>query len=89
MNLVENAYSKAKSADDNIGKETGEWEEAVQEDYGRERLKRHRIEVGGRVWIPHIWGQEDFLKDWIDCSAFDACLLPNGIVSARASLVGR
>ncbi|PON42428.1 hypothetical protein PanWU01x14_281860 [Parasponia andersonii] len=57
------------------------------EDNRRERLKRHRIEVAGRVWIPEIWGQEDLLKDWIDCNAFDACLVPNGIISARASLV--
>uniref|UniRef100_A0A803P644 Uncharacterized protein n=1 Tax=Cannabis sativa TaxID=3483 RepID=A0A803P644_CANSA len=37
-----------------------------KDDNGRERLKRHRIEMGGRVWIPDIWGQEDLLKDWID-----------------------
>ncbi|KAF4364211.1 hypothetical protein F8388_000163 [Cannabis sativa] len=58
-----------------------------KDDNGRERLKRHRIEMGGRVWIPDIWGQEDLLKDWIDCNAFDACLGPNGLMSARASLV--
>jgi hypothetical protein len=39
------------------------------EDAGvRERLKRHSVEVAGRVWIPDIWGQEELLKDWIDCS---------------------
>ncbi|OVA06011.1 hypothetical protein BVC80_1707g117 [Macleaya cordata] len=54
---------------------------------GREKLKRHRIEVAGRVWIPDLWGQEELLKDWIDCSAFDASLFPNGIMSARAALV--
>ncbi|OMO68373.1 hypothetical protein COLO4_29740 [Corchorus olitorius] len=59
----------------------------IVEDNGRERLKRHRIEVAGRVWIPEIWGQEELLKDWIDCSAFDASLVPNGIMSARAALV--
>ncbi|KAE8731108.1 sucrose responsive element binding protein [Hibiscus syriacus] len=59
-----------------------------EEDNGRERLKRHRIEVAkSRVWIPDIWGQEDLLKDWIDCSAFDECLVPTGITSARAALV--
>ncbi|KAJ1379816.1 protein BIC1-like [Sesbania bispinosa] len=42
------------------------------EDSGRERLKRHRIEVAGRVWIPEIWGQEELLKDWIDSRTFDA-----------------
>ncbi|PIN25690.1 hypothetical protein CDL12_01569 [Handroanthus impetiginosus] len=54
---------------------------------GRERLKRHRVEVAGQVWIPDIWGQEDFLKDWIDCTAFDASLVNSRIMSARASLV--
>ncbi|KAJ0973418.1 hypothetical protein J5N97_021377 [Dioscorea zingiberensis] len=56
-------------------------------DTGRERLKRHRIEMAGRVWIPEIWGQESFLKDWIDCAAFDTSLVPKGLVSARDSLV--
>lgn len=53
----------------------------------RERLKRHRTEVAGHVWIPDLWGQEDLLMDWIDCSAFDTCLMPKGIASARASLI--
>lgn len=56
-------------------------------DTGRERLKRHRREIAGRVWIPEIWGQEELLKDWIDCSTFDTCLVPAGISSARAALV--
>lgn len=60
---------------------------AEEEEGGRERLKRHRREMAGRVWIPEIWGQEELLKDWIDCSAFDACLFPTGIGSARAALV--
>ncbi|KAF8050662.1 hypothetical protein N665_1911s0007 [Sinapis alba] len=54
---------------------------------GREKPKQHRREVAGRVWIPEIWGQEDLLKDWIDCSTFDTCLVPAGISSARAALV--
>lgn len=54
---------------------------------GRERLKRHRVEVAGRVWIPDMWGQEDFLKDWIDCAAFDASLVNSSIMLARDSLV--
>lgn len=57
------------------------------EDSGRERLKRHRVEVAGRVWIPDIWGQEEILKDWIDCTAFDAPLVPSRIVMARTALV--
>ncbi|KAL0374877.1 UNVERIFIED_CONTAM: protein BIC1 [Sesamum radiatum] len=54
---------------------------------GREMLKRHRVEVAGRVWIPDMWGQEAFLKDWIDCGAFDASLVNSSIMSARAALV--
>ncbi|KAI3471820.1 hypothetical protein Pfo_028473 [Paulownia fortunei] len=63
--------------------------EGVVEDSssGRERLKRHRVEVAGRVWIPDMWGQENFLKDWIDCAAFDASLVNSSIMSARDSLV--
>ncbi|XVF07674.1 hypothetical protein REPUB_Repub06bG0160200 [Reevesia pubescens] len=57
------------------------------EDNGRERLKKHRIEVAEKVWIPEIWGQEELLTDWIDCSAFDTSLDPSGIMSARAALV--
>ncbi|XP_050383141.1 protein BIC1 [Argentina anserina] len=60
---------------------------AVAEDSGRERLKKHRLEVAGRVWIPDVWGQEEFLKDWVDCTAFDDSLFPNGILSARSALV--
>ncbi|KAI4348967.1 hypothetical protein L6164_009626 [Bauhinia variegata] len=59
----------------------------LAEDSGLERLKRHRVEVAGRVWIPDIWGQEELLKDWIDCSAFDAPLVTSRIMSARAALV--
>ncbi|KAG6403821.1 hypothetical protein SASPL_136054 [Salvia splendens] len=54
---------------------------------GRERLKRHRREVAGRVWIPDMWGQEDFLKDWIDSTVFDAAVRSGGITSARAALM--
>ncbi|WVZ06956.1 hypothetical protein V8G54_020302 [Vigna mungo] len=61
--------------------------EGLEEDSGRERLKRHRVEVAGRVWIPDMWGQEDLLKDWIDCTAFDAPLLPSKISTAREALV--
>lgn len=59
----------------------------VGEDSGRERLKRHRVEVAGSVWIPEIWGQEELLKDWIDCSAFDDPLVPSRISTAREALV--
>ncbi|XP_043699924.1 protein BIC1-like [Telopea speciosissima] len=62
--------------------------DATPEDIsGRERLKRHRKEVAGQVWIPEKWGKEEFLEDWIDCSAFNASLVPTGIISARAALI--
>ncbi|KAK9057649.1 hypothetical protein SSX86_022485 [Deinandra increscens subsp. villosa] len=60
---------------------------AVVEESGRDRLKRHRVEVAGRVRIPDIWGHEDLLKDWIDCTVFDSSLGNSTIVSARAALV--
>ncbi|XP_022747470.1 protein BIC1-like [Durio zibethinus] len=69
-----------------VTKEAKRVEESLEEHNGRERLKRRRIEVAGRVWIPEIWGQEELLKDWIDCSALDASLVPSGIISARAAL---
>ncbi|OIV92219.1 hypothetical protein TanjilG_31138 [Lupinus angustifolius] len=65
-----------------------EEESVIAEDSGRERLKRHRVEVAGSVWIPEIWGQEELLKDWIDCTtAFDAPLVPTRITIAREALV--
>ncbi|KAF9676375.1 hypothetical protein SADUNF_Sadunf09G0132100 [Salix dunnii] len=62
-------------------------EALLHKDCGRERLKRHIEEVAGRVMIPDTWGQENLLKDWIDCSTFDELLAPDGISSARESLV--
>lgn len=59
----------------------------LEEVSGREKLQRHRSDVAGQVWIPEIWGQEELLKDWIDCSAFDRSLVPSGIMSARDALV--
>ncbi|KAI8014553.1 Protein BIC1 [Camellia lanceoleosa] len=60
---------------------------AMAEVSGRDRLKRHRVEVAGRVWIPDIWGQEELLKDWVDCTTFDASLGNRNITLARAALV--
>ncbi|KAL9150145.1 hypothetical protein ABFS82_12G150200 [Erythranthe guttata] len=54
---------------------------------GREKLRKHRVEVAGRVWIPEMWGQEAFLKDWIDSTVFDSKLANSSIMSARVSLV--
>lgn len=89
---VQGLSSKGMAAEDplsplNVTKDIAAAPELESEDNGRERLNRHRVEVAGRVWIPEIWGQEEFLKDWIDCSAFDSSLVPNGVVSARKALV--
>ncbi|KAK9055420.1 hypothetical protein SSX86_026503 [Deinandra increscens subsp. villosa] len=54
---------------------------------GREKLKRHRMEMAGRVWIPDIWGQEDLLKKWIDCTVFDASVERSSVMSAREALI--
>ena len=59
----------------------------VEEEGGRERLKRHRVAMAGRVWIPDTWGQEKLLKEWIDCAAIDRSLVPAGLMSAREALV--
>ncbi|CAA7405365.1 unnamed protein product [Spirodela intermedia] len=59
----------------------------VVEESGRERLKRHRVAMGGSVWIPERWGKEELLKDWIDCAAVDRALVPAGLTSAREALV--
>lgn len=59
----------------------------VEDGAGREKLKRHRIDVAGRVWVPDMWGQENFLKDWTDCAAADASLVNSSIVLARDSLI--
>ncbi|KAK4282341.1 hypothetical protein QN277_013730 [Acacia crassicarpa] len=50
---------------------------------GREKQKKNGVEVVGSVWIPEIWGQEELLKDWTDCSAFDAPFVPSRIMTAR------
>ncbi|KAI3732879.1 hypothetical protein L1987_64090 [Smallanthus sonchifolius] len=59
----------------------------AMEESGRERLKKHRVEMAGRVWIPDIWGQEDLLKEWKDCTVFDSSLKNKSIMSARTALV--
>ncbi|KAL8254672.1 hypothetical protein R6Q59_032893 [Mikania micrantha] len=61
--------------------------EVVVEKSGRERLKKHWVEMSGRVWIPDIWGQEDLLKNWIDCTGFDSCLDKSSIMSARKAMI--
>lgn len=59
----------------------------VVEESGRERLKRHRVEMSGHVWIPDTWGQEDLLKNWIDSTVFDSSLEKSNIMSARDALI--
>ncbi|PWZ24669.1 Protein BIC1 [Zea mays] len=58
------------------------------EESARERLKRHRAEMAGRVRIPEMWGQERLLKDWVDCAVFDRPLAATaGLLTARDALV--
>ncbi|KAK4762481.1 hypothetical protein SAY86_008249 [Trapa natans] len=57
------------------------------QDCFREKLKRHRDEVAGRVTIPDSWGQEDHLTDWMEYSTFDALLGHTKISSAREALM--
>ncbi|XP_028773200.1 protein BIC2-like [Neltuma alba] len=58
------------------------------DDAGRERLKRHRDEVAGKVKIPDKWGQEQMMKDWIEFSTFDALLGSHRmIIAARDALI--
>uniref|UniRef100_A0A0E0KQA3 Protein BIC1 n=1 Tax=Oryza punctata TaxID=4537 RepID=A0A0E0KQA3_ORYPU len=68
-----------------------EQQEAAEDDgqaeSARERLKRHRREMAGRVWVPDMWGQEKLLKDWVDCAVFDRPLVPPDLLTARRALV--
>ncbi|XP_062219211.1 protein BIC1-like [Phragmites australis] len=60
----------------------------VVEESARERLKRHRTEMAGRVRIPDMWGQERLLKDWVDCAVFDHPLAATtGLLTARDALI--
>ncbi|KAI5664755.1 hypothetical protein M9H77_24078 [Catharanthus roseus] len=79
--------TRTSAATVNIDDGGGQNQGGGGEESGRERLKRHRVEVAGQVWIPDMWGQEELLKDWIDCSAFDASLMNSNIMLARAALV--
>ena len=68
--------------------ENDEKNNEVEEETGRERLKRHREEVAGRVAIPDKWGKEQMMKDWIDFTTFDALFAPHRlIVTARDALI--
>jgi len=66
---------------------------AGAEESARERLKRHRTDMAGRVRIPDMWGQERLLKDWVDCAVFDRPAgrlldrLPRACMQLRSSQV--
>ncbi|KAM3202081.1 protein BIC1 [Capsicum annuum] len=55
--------------------------------WGREKLKSHWREVGGRVYVPEKWGHEGSLREWMDCSSFSTILAPKGIELARKALM--
>uniref|UniRef100_A0ACD5U9Y5 Uncharacterized protein n=1 Tax=Avena sativa TaxID=4498 RepID=A0ACD5U9Y5_AVESA len=76
--------SKEREEEQKLLSPTAKEEEA---ETTRDRLKRHRREMAGRVWVPEMWGQEKLLKDWLDCSAFDRPLVPAGLLTARRALV--
>ncbi|XAR64677.1 hypothetical protein NMG60_11008450 [Bertholletia excelsa] len=82
----EEAEQEGNSPMGAVTRTTGGPDMATAEVNGRDRLKRHRNEVAGRVWIPDIWGQEELLKDWIDCTAFDNSLVSSSVMLARAAL---
>lgn len=52
----------------------------------RERLRRLRLEIGGKVCIPDTWDHESSLQDWFNCTAFTVAYVPPGLASARESL---
>ncbi|KAJ4802220.1 hypothetical protein LUZ62_014786 [Rhynchospora pubera] len=52
----------------------------------RDKLRRLKLEMGGRVCIPDTWGQESRLQDWANCTAFTGAYMPAGLASARAAL---
>ncbi|XP_055834799.1 uncharacterized protein LOC129903304 [Solanum dulcamara] len=56
---------------------------------GREKLKRHWREVGGRFFVPDRWEHEGSLREWMDCSSFDKILAPKGLKSAREALMSQ
>ncbi|XP_024633300.1 protein BIC1 [Medicago truncatula] len=61
----------------------------VEEITGRERLKRHREEMKGKVKVPENWEKEQKLKEWVDYTTFDALIFaPHAlIVTARDALI--
>ncbi|RLN07129.1 uncharacterized protein C2845_PM11G06580 [Panicum miliaceum] len=82
------AAATEAAASDVCGGEPVARRPAAAEESARERLKRHRTEMAGRVRIPDMWGQERLLKDWVDCAVFDRPLAATtGLLTARDALV--
>ncbi|KAF3340844.1 hypothetical protein FCM35_KLT09688 [Carex littledalei] len=61
-------------------------EKHMEKEGRRERLRRLRLEIGGKVCIPDTWDHESSLQDWSNCTAFTAAYMPPGLASARAAL---
>ncbi|KAK2370056.1 protein BIC1 [Trifolium repens] len=89
---------KCKYDDDNDNAREEEYNEnvvvelettVVEEITGRERLKRHREEMKGKVKVPENWEKEKKLKEWVDYTKFDALIFaPHAlIVTARDALI--
>uniref|UniRef100_K3Z0Q6 Protein BIC1 n=1 Tax=Setaria italica TaxID=4555 RepID=K3Z0Q6_SETIT len=82
------AHTLTRSLPDCGGGELVAARRPAAEESARERLKRHRTEMAGRVRIPEMWGQERLLKDWVDCAVFDRPLAATaGLLTARDALV--
>ncbi|XP_062223183.1 protein BIC1-like [Phragmites australis] len=84
---AEKKKDRAAEAAESVGVEVAR-RPAAGEESARERLKRHRTEMAGRVRIPEMWGKERMLKDWVDCAVFDRPLAATtGLLTARDALV--
>jgi hypothetical protein len=97
--IQQNDKVKCKYDDDNHNDDVREEEynenvveletTVVEEITGRERLKRHREEMKGKVKVPENWEKEKKLKEWVDYTKFDALIFaPHAlIVTARDALI--
>jgi len=86
------SYDEIDGDDDEKAKEEESKENGnagVEEITGRERLKRHREEMKGKVKVPENWEKEQKLKEWVDYTTFDALIFaPHAlIVTARDALI--
>ncbi|GAU22393.1 hypothetical protein TSUD_107220 [Trifolium subterraneum] len=95
--IQQNDKLKCKYDDDDNNAREEEYNEnvieletrVVEEITGRERLKRHREEMKGKVKVPENWEKEKKLKEWVDYTKFDALIFaPHAlIVTARDALI--